>query len=75
MLDGHSGSGRYRYEATVTLVIAADSLDAAYRVQQAAARNADLIDGVIEARSPMMRLHHRPDLDGSLVVQTPEGQA
>jgi hypothetical protein len=65
-----AGGGRYRYEATITVVLAADGIDEAYRMQQQ-------IAGIIEdhtnerveqVQASMLGLKHRPDLDGSLRV-------
>lgn len=68
-----SDEPRYRYEATIKLIIAADGLDAAYRVQQAAVNN--LKAGATAVGAPiksvtgsMLDLKHRADLDGSLEI-------
>jgi hypothetical protein len=62
-------SKRYRYEATITLIIAADGQDEAYRIQKSALNAVDsalLARGVVRAHSSILDLKHRPDLDGSL---------
>lgn len=66
-----SSEPRYRYEAVIRIVIAANGLDEAHRVQQAAVANlkasATAVGAPIKAAScSIMDLHHRPDLDGSL---------
>lgn len=60
---------RYRYEATVRFVIAADGLDEAYRRQR---QVADIIldhtrpEVILDVTASMLDLQHRPDLDNSL---------
>lgn len=60
-------SAPYRYEATIRLTIGANGLDVAARIAKAAAAAAQ-VDGVVSAVAPIVDLHHRPDLDGSLRV-------
>lgn len=60
--------GRYRYEAAVKVVVAADGLDEALRMQQ---QIADVVrqhtnERVVDVTTSMLDLKHRPDLDGSL---------
>ena len=64
--------GRYRYEATVKLVIYADGQDIAWRNAKDAARNAGLIVGVEDARASLMDLRYAPPeppvgADGQLI--------
>lgn len=59
---------RYRYEASVTFILAANGLDEAYRMQT---QIRDIVkrytnERVSDVRGSMLDLKHRPDLDGSL---------
>jgi hypothetical protein len=63
------GMPRYRYEATIKVILAADSQDEAYRMQQQIAN--DVVrphtnERVVQVTASMLDLRHRPDLDGSL---------
>ena len=60
---------RYRYEATIKAILAADGQDEAYRMLKQIAD--DVIrphtnERVVEITASMLDLRHRPDLDRSL---------
>ncbi len=63
-----SDEPRYRYEATVRVIIAADGLDKAWATARRLREVVGAQRGVVSARASMVDLHHRPDLDGSLVL-------
>jgi hypothetical protein len=71
------GEPRYRYEASVKFVLAADGLDEAYRMQQqivgiVARHTNELVTKIVGS---MLDLKHRPDLDGSLTPSGDSGRA
>jgi hypothetical protein len=67
--QGERALPHYRYSAAIRVVLAADSQDEAYRMQQ---QIADIVrsytnERVVEITASMLDLHHRPDLDGTFL--------